>query len=502
MANNNKDDNNNFNNDQSNDFTDDPANDAAGLEQPVDPEGFSSEAAPAAKQPGIKEKLADAWENNPLLKLLAIMAAVALLAAGLIWLFSSTKQPDQSVAETPDLREAPGGKATPAFLEALKQDALQKAQNAERTGGSAMPTPGGAAEPLPAEEDKDKQTQDMLMAFRNELESMKTQQQQQAQTIQQQLVQNQQRIEEKPFDDGLMRQMMEQMGQLTAAWQPKPMLLVSGVAEKEVATATPPGAATQAPIEDAQILVQAGTVNYAQMLTEANSDVPGPILAQILSGPFAGGRAVGTFEYFEEYLILRFKLISFKGKDYIVDALALDPDTTLGAVATEVDHRYFTRIVLPAAAQFVSGFTSALAQSSDRTVINGDIVFQERASNSLEKGIYKGINAAGQSVSQYLLQKAQKTKTLVRVAVGSPIGFFFVTSVTNKSDNGGKPITSTDAGLNTPPPAAAATVSNYPSTGSYGTAPDAGSAPTYYGGGYYGTGTAPSTQDATTINPR
>src|SRR6202021_599971 len=126
---------------------------------------------------------------------------------------------------------------------------------------------------------------------------------------------------------------------------------------------TAAAAPTQTPsMQQPKTIVPAGTVSYAQLLTEANSDVPGPILAQIMSGPLAGARAGGEFKTLDDYLVLHFALVNFKGKDYQIDAIALDPDTTLGGMATDVDQRYFTRVILPAAAGFMQGLGSALAQ--------------------------------------------------------------------------------------------------------------------------------------------
>ena len=60
-----------------------------------------------------------------------------------------------------------------------------------------------------------------------------------------------------------------------------------------------------------------------------------------------------------DYLVLQFTLVNFKGKDYPITAVALDPDTTLGGMATEVNQRYFTRVVLcRLPPDFLQGFGS------------------------------------------------------------------------------------------------------------------------------------------------
>src|SRR5262249_43355048 len=148
-------------------------------------------------------------------------------------------------------------------------------------------------------------------------------------------------------------------------------------------------------------LVSAGTVSYGQLLTEANSDVPGPILAQILSGPLSGARAVGQFHTINDYNVLQFSLVNFKGKDYPINAIALDPDTTLGGMATEVDERYFTRVILPAAAGFMQGLGSALGTGSSSVVTNGETTIVSQSGRGLQQGMFQGLGQAAQTAGQF-----------------------------------------------------------------------------------------------------
>ena len=173
----------------------------------------------------------------------------------------------------------------------------------------------------------------------------------------------------------------------------------------------------------------AGTVNYAQMLTEANSDVPGPILAQVLSGPLTGGRAIGHFQVSDDYLVIEFNTITLKGKEYSVNALALDPDTTLGGMATEVDHRYFTRVILPAAGSFVSAFGDALSRPQTETIVTNGAIVTLQAKQGMKDALYAGVGSVGNSVGRFLDEQGARTRTLVRVAVGTPMGLFFLSSV-------------------------------------------------------------------------
>ena len=183
-----------------------------------------------------------------------------------------------------------------------------------------------------------------------------------------------------------------------------------------------------------QILVPAGTVSYAQLLTEANSDVPGPILAQIVSGPLAGARAVGSFEVsaaWADYLVLQFALADKDGHDYGINAVALDPDTSLGGMATEVDQRYFVRVVLPAASSFLQGVGSAIGQGNSSVVTNGTTTIVQQTDRGIKQGTYSGLGQAAQTAGQFFQNQANQARPLIRVAAGTPMGLFFITSVTD-----------------------------------------------------------------------
>jgi intracellular multiplication protein IcmE len=410
-------------NDPNNDFQQDDFND------PVD--DVQQQDAPVDQRQRMMDNVKEAWRTQPFFKLLVLMIAVAAVIAAVMSLTSTDKTAvPSSVTSTPDLNEPPGGQASQAFIEASNQAAAQRAAAAMKTGDSALPTPVGEGANFVDPNDPNKPKGDPLAEFREELARQNKQRDQQIQVIQQQVKQQ----PAQQFDDKLEQAMRQQMAQLIEGWQPKQIVQVAGTVPKDEVVKGADNDKNKTTPVVSKIIVPAGTVNYAQMLTEANSDVPGPILAQILSGPLAGARAVGTFQYYEEYLVLSFNLVSFKGKDYQVNAIALDPDTTLGGVATEVDKRYFTRVILPAAAAFAQGFGSALSSVSSTTTSNNNTIVTDQAKKGVREGIFEGMSQAGQTIGQFLQKEADATKTLVRVAAGTPVGIFFVSSVADRTE--------------------------------------------------------------------
>ncbi len=395
------------------------------------------ELAPAA-QPAQKPKglaaVRETWQRQPMFKLVVIMIAAAAFVAALLGIFSSNETviETSAVGSTPGMREAPGGTAPPAFQEAVRAESQARAEQALQAGGSALPTPLGAGVNL---SDLERQAlgneNDPLAEFR--AESIREAEVALPPPLPMPTV----RTEPVRADPELQGQMQAQMQTLIDTWTPSSPQIISVMTEGEGAGlggdfADETFAGDDLPQEDfipQKPIVAAGSVLYAQLLTEANSDVPGPIMARVLSGPFNGGRAIGGFEVTREYLVLRFNNINLRGVDYPVDVIAVDPDTTLGGLATEVDNRYFSRVILPAAASFIEAFGDTFAQEDTSVTVSGDTVIQERASQSIRDGIYAGLGESFSTVGSFLRDEAAQIRPLVRVAVGTPLGLFFTQSI-------------------------------------------------------------------------
>ncbi len=181
-----------------------------------------------------------------------------------------------------------------------------------------------------------------------------------------------------------------------------------------------------------KVIVAAGSILYAQLLNELNSDVEGPALAAILSGPFRGGRALGTFERKEEYLTLTFDKIIKEGVVYRVDGIALDEDTTLPAHQSDVDHHYWARVILPAAAAFIQGYASAVAETGTETTTTagGGVATSEPEPDAKEE-MLKGVESAAGTISSSMEEESDVEITVV-VAKGTTMGILFMDSITTE----------------------------------------------------------------------
>lgn len=123
-----------------------------------------------------------------------------------------------------------------------------------------------------------------------------------------------------------------------------------------------------------KVAIKAGTILHAVMLTSVNSDEPGPILAQITTGPYAGGRLIGKFELAKEAekIVVTFSTLTMQNADksFQISGYAVDPTTARTALASDVDHHYLERYGLFSAATFLKGYSQALTQSGSTQTIS------------------------------------------------------------------------------------------------------------------------------------
>jgi len=357
--------------------------------------------------PPPKPSLKDIWQQNPSVKIFAIVAFVAVCLISFL-VFGSGKDKEENasvVAQGAAVSQPPGTQELPpAYEKAVREASEQRANDAANTGGSAIPTPIARPSERIEAPVQVEQT-DPLSEWRREAEERRTASQQEVKpatattnvpllptpnqpnnfngnTQQQQTPQNPP-LPTGPTPDqvnNMAQQLQSQMQTVLETQVPKESVLVSmniqpaydpkkyfgdpaqqaqtgsnGTANTAGNNSTPQGPPPKP-------IIQAGTIVYGQILTAANSDVPGPVLAEVASGPLTGGRAIGSFSLAQTQLVLTFQRIVKDGVEYTVEAYALDPATTLPAVATDVDRHYFSRVFLPAAAEFIQGFAEAAAQ--------------------------------------------------------------------------------------------------------------------------------------------
>ena len=433
--------------------------------------------------------LADLWANNTAFKIGAIIAGVV----GMFLVFSLLGGEEEQeagvsrVGRTADIAATPGTRgASQSFVEAVVDQNTERLENAITSGGSAIPTPidnvtGGIRlpgtddeteainaesreDPLArwqrlqeerlAREQAEREKQERLDAEKATRQALLAAQQAAALTAAQQAgaslnptsfanavpsgelsVQN---IANNADINTLTQSMTEQMQSILNNKSTVPIQTLSltdpsyleRLFAKEEQEAQEQAQAAAEAAAQGEILLPAGEIAYAQLLIEANSDVPGPILAEIVSGPLAGSRVLGSFQVNRELLTLNFNTIVIDDKSIGISAIAVDPATTSTGMATDVDHHYLQRIILPMAARFIEGMASAAAETGLLEVtVEGDTVSSEQQEASDDQQVAAGIDEAGQELGEILNDIADDLEVTVIVAAGTPMGLLFTAPV-------------------------------------------------------------------------
>jgi type IV secretory pathway VirB10-like protein len=416
--------------------------------------------------------LKEAWEGNPLLKIAAVVIGLGVLAGGYT-VFFGNKDNTEITSSVGGVNNE-GTKAVAGqtevdaeYRKALEESNKQRADEAIKTNTSAMPTPIATEKSdnieLPPVQDQDQE--DPLREWRSRNEARR-QLEQPEDGLEDQLAAGQPDVVplvqpvrpqvQAAVNPEMAKALSEQMRVIVSAQAPQSsnnigitpiksdyVKMQSDLAAKQAAAASgtgqaagPNGEVITPEAEKAakpKIIVAAGTIAYAQLLNELNSDIKGPVLAQILSGPFEGGRAIGSFEVRDEYLVLSFKRIVKQGVSYSVDGVALNEDTTLAAHQSDVDYHYFSRIVLPAASKFIEGYAAANAETgTTSTTTAGGGVVQDKPEPDTNEEFKKGLEEGAKKVSE-ILDKDSDRPITVKVSRGTTMGILFMEQVTTSS---------------------------------------------------------------------
>ena len=176
--------------------------------------------------------------------------------------------------------------------------------------------------------------------------------------------------------------------------------------------------------------VRTGTVIPAMMLGSLNSDAPGPVVAQISTGPLAGARLIGTFQSTGKKLLINFTTLSRPGMGtYSINAVAVDDNFSTG-MATDVNNHSFKRFVLPTLAAFIQGYGQAFSRSGSTVVIGpgGSTITQEAL--TADQARKAALGEAGSVLTDNLLTNADVEPTVkLDCGGGCPVSLLFLSDL-------------------------------------------------------------------------
>lgn len=152
-----------------------------------------------------------------------------------------------------------------------------------------------------------------------------------------------------------------------AAWrdsQPGSYVQQAAARSRQAAANTPPASVVVAPYWRGP----------GEIYTGVNSDNgTTPVLGRITTGQYAGAvlQAPEGAKLSGDGVIIHFTTMALNGQNYKVDAYALQDDTLVANIATDVDHHYFRRIVLPSIFKGIGSAGQLYAQANTQLLSNG-----------------------------------------------------------------------------------------------------------------------------------
>lgn len=179
--------------------------------------------------------------------------------------------------------------------------------------------------------------------------------------------------------------------------------------------------------------IRMGDVLFAVIDTAVNSDEPSPILATIVTGPYKGGKLIGSFNLPSnaDKMVISFNTLTMPGepKSFSVSAFAIDPNTGRTALSSEADHHYLERYGSLFASTFLQGFGNAF-QSADTTIQVGgtggvtNTTVQNGIGRSALENAVIGLATVGKAWGQ-VAQQNMSRPTTVQIYSGTAIGVLF-----------------------------------------------------------------------------
>lgn len=160
--------------------------------------------------------------------------------------------------------------------------------------------------------------------------------------------------------------------------------------------------------------VRPGSVVPARLMTPLTSDNPGPVLAEITSGPLAGARLIGNMTTQREGLLLQFNQITKPGwpDTYSINAVGMSDDGYTGQ-ATDVNHHYLQRYTALFAGSFMQGYGQGLSQQGRKTIITdgGTVISDVNELNSSQIR-NQGYGEVAQAIGEEIEQMSDRPTTI------------------------------------------------------------------------------------------
>lgn len=389
-------------------------------------------------------KLFSNFRTRSIIIVTLVILGLAILV-GIIRLVNAPSQSSSSnagLANAPVQATVPGlSKTSPEYEKLQKELNQQRIQQAQNTGGSAIPTLTYQND-IPQQQPTVTQPDaDNTAAPDPQIAALQAQVAQQAQQLQQA---NAEQIQQTTIDkSGAMR---AQAQQLLQAWGQSPNQVYEvGAEDEQAVTAAAAASAAAARMASQQALpamIKAGDIQFAVLNTEVNSDEPGPVMATVVLGPYKGAKLLGSLQTSKslpgtnggEAVVVQFNVMSLAdvNRSIGISAVAIDPNTARTALSSDVDHHYLLRYGSLFASSFLEGYGNAGLQAGSSVTQNQDGgTFTTYPDADPRRETAAAFGQVGQSWGQQLGDTFNRPNTIT-VHAGTGLGILFLSDVTSQ----------------------------------------------------------------------
>jgi intracellular multiplication protein IcmE len=184
--------------------------------------------------------------------------------------------------------------------------------------------------------------------------------------------------------------------------------------------------------EEADIVIPAGKIIYAETITSTNSDASGsPVLVELTTGEFRGSRLIGGFTVNDvsDRMVIQFTTMTMPDETSVaINAYAVDGMTAETSVASSVDRRYLSRYGAILASSFITSFAEAKSEAAQTLTTIGDEVAVVQDTRDEEQSLYAGLSAAASAIGEDLADSAPDGPR-VNLAARWPLAILFMEPV-------------------------------------------------------------------------
>lgn len=179
----------------------------------------------------------------------------------------------------------------------------------------------------------------------------------------------------------------------------------------------------------------AGKILYAQLVSRANSDAPGPVLAKIVQGDYAGATLIGSFQKAQDSLIISFDRMTVEttrdgeeiNETVAIKSVAVSTDYIGTALATSVDRHMFQKIAIGFTSAFAQGLGEAVSDRGNTTIDTGNGTITTRNGNlDAKEELTAATGKAVAETGSILMDEFGRRPTTIIVESGTPIGVLFL----------------------------------------------------------------------------